>query len=261
MRCTVPFTPARPVAAVRKKSTSRRRLRCPPPRWRHVIRPWWLRPPVRASPLQSDRSGLPFHTPSRRTVTRPRCPGEVGFQNLRPGLAACLRAKSVAKRRIAVAAASAGVGGAVAAAAAAAAAAAGSPPAPLKARRRMPPPPMPPPLARRQRGSEVEEEKDATDAAAAPPRAIAAAAVAAAGLAAAPPAAAAAVLEVVPAGSRAARAAARSSGPTANRGIWPPRRARKRARTRDRLQGGQAVSDACCPCSAGCTGVCDLERG
>lgn len=32
-----------------------------------------------------DRKGLPFHIPVRLIVTRNRCPGLVGFQNLSPG--------------------------------------------------------------------------------------------------------------------------------------------------------------------------------
>jgi hypothetical protein len=52
----------------------------PPP----VMRPWQLRPPMRVAPCVRLRSGRPFQMPARRTVTRPRCPGLVGFQYRRP---------------------------------------------------------------------------------------------------------------------------------------------------------------------------------
>ena len=41
----------------RRKSTTRYFCLCPPPRWREVMRPYELRPPVRGFGLVSDRSG------------------------------------------------------------------------------------------------------------------------------------------------------------------------------------------------------------
>lgn len=54
-----------------------RTLRWPPPRWRTVITPCALRPPLRDSPSVSGLKGPPFHRPLRDVTMRPRKPAAV----------------------------------------------------------------------------------------------------------------------------------------------------------------------------------------
>src|SRR5579871_2954597 len=75
-------TPATPSLS-RRKSTLRYFWREPPPWWRVVMRPKWLRAPVLLCELVSGRCGPPLCRCERSTLTTERVPGEVGLYLIR----------------------------------------------------------------------------------------------------------------------------------------------------------------------------------
>src|SRR4029078_127570 len=78
---TVAGTPS----LLRRKSIRRKRRLWPPPRKRDVMRPKWLRPPVRFIASVSDFSGrLPCDSSEKSGATRPRLPGVVALCGRRP---------------------------------------------------------------------------------------------------------------------------------------------------------------------------------
>src|SRR5258706_5158420 len=74
-RSTTPLMPS----MSRRKSMRRYFCRDPPPTWRVVIRPKWLRAPVLFWCTVSDSSGPPLSRWPRATRTTKRVPGEVGL--------------------------------------------------------------------------------------------------------------------------------------------------------------------------------------
>src|SRR5215217_3863535 len=79
MRSTLPATPA----LSRLKSITRYSRLCPPPLWRLVTWPWWLRPPVPDSFSVSAFSGRPLWVNSTKSlVERNRVPGVTGLNCL-----------------------------------------------------------------------------------------------------------------------------------------------------------------------------------
>lgn len=79
-RCTT----AAAVPSGRAKSMWRYTLRWPPPRWRTVITPCALRPPLRDRPSVSGLNGPPFHRPLRDVTMRPRKPAGWGHVQAYP---------------------------------------------------------------------------------------------------------------------------------------------------------------------------------
>src|SRR4051812_38702050 len=69
----------------RLKSTLRYRRLAPPPRWRDVLRPCALRPPLLVRPSTSVRSGSVFVMSEKSAYVTKRRPGLVGF-GLRIGI-------------------------------------------------------------------------------------------------------------------------------------------------------------------------------
>src|SRR5688572_13911679 len=69
----------------RLKSTLRYSRLAPPPRWRAVLRPWELRPPLFLSPSVRDFSGLVFVISPKSAYVTKRRPGDVGL-GLRIGI-------------------------------------------------------------------------------------------------------------------------------------------------------------------------------
>src|SRR5215203_227693 len=69
----------------RLKSMMRYRRLAPPPRWRAVLRPWALRPPLFLMPSTSVFSGLVFVISEKSGYVTKRRPGEVGL-GLRTGI-------------------------------------------------------------------------------------------------------------------------------------------------------------------------------
>src|SRR5262245_66252375 len=69
----------------RRKSMTRYFRLWPPPRWRDVIRPYELRPPVRGFGLVSDFSGLLLVISEKSDTVWNRRPGLVGLR-LRTGI-------------------------------------------------------------------------------------------------------------------------------------------------------------------------------
>src|SRR5215207_114684 len=69
----------------RLKSTMRYRRLAPPPRWRDVLRPWALRPPLFFKPSVRDFSGLVFVISAKSGYVTKRSPGDVGL-GLRIGI-------------------------------------------------------------------------------------------------------------------------------------------------------------------------------
>src|SRR5262249_11965165 len=57
--------------------------RVPPPWWRVVMRPKWLRPPVLLWCEVSDSSGPPLYRCERSTLTTARVPGVLGLYLMR----------------------------------------------------------------------------------------------------------------------------------------------------------------------------------
>src|SRR3954453_22479024 len=74
---------------VRLKSILRYRRLAPPPRWRDVLRPWALRPPLLVRPSTSVRSGSVFVTSEKAAYITKLRPGLVGF-GLRIGISGSL---------------------------------------------------------------------------------------------------------------------------------------------------------------------------
>src|SRR3954464_3122365 len=70
----------------RLKSILRYRRLAPPPRWREVLRPLELRPPLLVRPSTSDFSGSVFVTSAKSAYVEKRRPGLVGL-GLRIGIA------------------------------------------------------------------------------------------------------------------------------------------------------------------------------
>src|SRR3954447_21852243 len=87
----------------RLKSIRRYRRLAPPPRWREVLRPYELRPPLFFSPSVRDFSGVFFVISAKSGYETKRIPGEVGL-GLRtgisppPGLAGWRRSGSSRRR-------------------------------------------------------------------------------------------------------------------------------------------------------------------
>src|SRR6476659_8229314 len=78
---TVAGTPS----LLRRKSIRRKQRLWPPPRKREVMRPKWLRPPVRFIASVRDFSGLlPCDSSEKSGATRPRLPGVVALCGRRP---------------------------------------------------------------------------------------------------------------------------------------------------------------------------------
>src|SRR3972149_481529 len=75
MAAPLPGTPS----LSRLKSMMRRRRLDPPPRWRTVTRPCWLRPAFCFFGASSRRSGFLFVISSNVKPVMPRRPGEVGL--------------------------------------------------------------------------------------------------------------------------------------------------------------------------------------
>src|ERR1700755_3147332 len=75
----------------RLKSILRYSRLAPPPRWRAVLRPRALRPPLFAGPSTSDFSGLDFVTSAKSGYVEKRRPGLVGL-GLRIAMALPLQA-------------------------------------------------------------------------------------------------------------------------------------------------------------------------
>src|SRR4051795_4035259 len=69
----------------RRKSTTRYCRLWPPPRWRAVMRPYELRPPVRGLGLTSDRSGVVLVISAKSDADWKRRPAEGGL-GLRVGI-------------------------------------------------------------------------------------------------------------------------------------------------------------------------------
>src|SRR3954449_11305167 len=69
----------------RLKSIRRYRRLAPPPRWREVLRPWVLRPPLLVRPSTSDFSGSTFVISEKSGYVTKRRPGLVGL-GLRMGM-------------------------------------------------------------------------------------------------------------------------------------------------------------------------------
>src|ERR671911_2921116 len=69
----------------RLKSMTRYRRLAPPPRWRAVLRPCALRPPLFLRPSVSDFSGLVFVISAKSGYVTKRSPGDVGL-GLRIGI-------------------------------------------------------------------------------------------------------------------------------------------------------------------------------
>src|SRR4051812_54916 len=69
----------------RLKSIRRYRRLAPPPRWREVLRPYELRPPLFLRPSVSDFSGVVFVISAKSGYETKRIPGEVGL-GLRVGI-------------------------------------------------------------------------------------------------------------------------------------------------------------------------------
>src|SRR5512132_4608616 len=65
---------------VRRKSITRYRCLWPPPRWRAVLRPCTLRPPVEDFLATSDRSGRSRVTSEKSATVWNRRPGLVGLR-------------------------------------------------------------------------------------------------------------------------------------------------------------------------------------
>src|SRR3954452_12862649 len=72
-------------ALFRLKSTMRYCCLWPPPRWRDVLRPYELRPPVRGLGASSDFSGLSLVISEKSETVWKRRPGLVGLR-LRRGI-------------------------------------------------------------------------------------------------------------------------------------------------------------------------------
>src|ERR1700756_1440944 len=79
----------------RLKSILRYSRLAPPPRWRAVLRPLVLRPPVFLSPSTRDFSGSERVTSAKSGYETNRIPGEVGF-GLRIGI--CLVPQRLLRR-------------------------------------------------------------------------------------------------------------------------------------------------------------------
>src|SRR3954471_23732651 len=73
----------------RLKSTMRYCCLWPPPRWRDVLRPYELRPPVRGLGASSDFSGLSLLIAEKSETVWKRRPGLVGLR-LRRGISELL---------------------------------------------------------------------------------------------------------------------------------------------------------------------------
>src|ERR687889_100757 len=69
----------------RLKSIRRYRRLAPPPRWREVLRPYELRPPLFLRPSVSDFSGVVLVISAKSGYETKRIPGEVGL-GLRTGI-------------------------------------------------------------------------------------------------------------------------------------------------------------------------------
>src|SRR2546430_13934167 len=82
MAATLAGTPS----LFRLKSTMRYCRLWPPPRWRAVLRPWALRPPVLGLGASNDRSGFDFVISEKSETVWNRRPGLVGLR-LRSGMA------------------------------------------------------------------------------------------------------------------------------------------------------------------------------
>src|ERR671917_50505 len=76
MAATTAGTPS----LLRRKSMTRYRCLWPPPRWRAVLRPWTLRPPVELLESISDRSGRSRVTSEKSATVWNRRPGLVGLR-------------------------------------------------------------------------------------------------------------------------------------------------------------------------------------
>src|SRR4029453_4563573 len=76
MAATLAGTPS----LLRRKSITRYRCLWPPPRWRAVLRPCTLRPPVAGLRSTSDRSGRPRVTSEKSATVWNRRPGLVGLR-------------------------------------------------------------------------------------------------------------------------------------------------------------------------------------
>src|SRR4029453_8972842 len=76
MAATTAGTPS----LVRRKSITRYRCLWPPPRWRAVLRPCTLRPPVEDFLATSDRSGRSRVTSEKSATVWNRRPGLVGLR-------------------------------------------------------------------------------------------------------------------------------------------------------------------------------------
>src|SRR5215218_999058 len=85
MLATVAGTPS----LCRRKSMTRYCCLWPPPRWRAVLRPWLLRPPVRDFLASSDFSGVVRVTSAKSETVWNRRPGLVGLR-LRSAISTCL---------------------------------------------------------------------------------------------------------------------------------------------------------------------------
>src|SRR5579864_5573546 len=81
MAATVAGTPS----LVRLKSITRYCCLCPPPRWRAVLRPYALRPPVPGLGTTSDRSGRSLVISEKSLTLWNRRPALVGLR-LRRGM-------------------------------------------------------------------------------------------------------------------------------------------------------------------------------
>src|SRR5881275_740750 len=81
MAATLAGTPS----LVRLKSMMRYWRLWPPPRWRAVLRPWALRPPVLGLGASSERSGRSLVTSEKSETVWNRRPGLVGLR-LRRGM-------------------------------------------------------------------------------------------------------------------------------------------------------------------------------
>src|SRR5262245_7906112 len=88
MAATLAGTPS----LLRRKSTTRYRCLGPPPRWRAVLRPWTLRPPVAGFLSTSDRSGR-LRVSSEKSAT---------VWNRRPGLVGLRLRSAIAEPRLSV---------------------------------------------------------------------------------------------------------------------------------------------------------------
>src|SRR5205823_9696417 len=86
MAATLAGTPS----LVRLKSMMRYWRLWPPPRWRAVLRPWALRPPVLGLGASSERSGRSLVTSEKSETVWNRRPGLVGLR-LRRGMTATSR--------------------------------------------------------------------------------------------------------------------------------------------------------------------------